>query len=205
VDPVIPAGKAAFNPQRWNLYAYCLGNPVRYVDWDGRQATEAITIEIMRYQYGTDATHGIYRIELGDEVIYGNTLERALRVGKGPIPIGTYDAELYWWSKKGYWVYWLQDVEGFSRIYIHRGNLPGHTSGCILVGKTRTGGGIGGSKDALDELMFKIAAYVADSTYDQINSGMFELEYMSWLTRVQVRIVDYLPIGTVTYTWAYVF
>jgi RHS repeat-associated protein len=206
VDPVIPVGRAVSNSQRWNLYGYCLGNPVRYVDWDGRQATEAITIEIMRYQYGTDATHGIYRIELGEEVIYGYTLEPALNVGKGPIPTGTYDAEFYWWSKKGYWVYWLQDVEGFKGIFVHRGNIPGHTKGCILVGKTRTSEGIGDSKIALNEIMYEIAEFHAGLIQGQIQNGLDDLEYMSRLCRgrIRVRLLDIeLPEGEVTY-WVYV-
>jgi RHS repeat-associated protein len=109
VDPIIPALAALKDPQRWNLYGYCRGDPINYLDPDGEQ-----TIDIMRYRYGTDATYGIYRIELGDKTIYGYTLEPARGVGKGPIPEGEYDAIPYWWSKKGYQVYWLQDVPGFT-------------------------------------------------------------------------------------------
>jgi RHS repeat-associated protein len=36
VDPVVPAGAAAADPLRWNLYAYCVDNPVNYTDPDGR-------------------------------------------------------------------------------------------------------------------------------------------------------------------------
>ncbi|MDI6699585.1 MAG: RHS repeat-associated core domain-containing protein [Candidatus Saccharicenans sp.] len=35
-DPVIPTGPALYNPQRWNLYGYCGGNPVRNIEIDGK-------------------------------------------------------------------------------------------------------------------------------------------------------------------------
>jgi len=35
-DPVIPADRAVYNPQRWNLYGYCGGNPVKNIEIDGR-------------------------------------------------------------------------------------------------------------------------------------------------------------------------
>ena len=35
-DPVIPTDRALYSPQRWNLYAYCLGNPLNYADGDGK-------------------------------------------------------------------------------------------------------------------------------------------------------------------------
>ena len=36
VDPVIPAGRALYNPQRWNLYGYCLNSPLSQFDPDGK-------------------------------------------------------------------------------------------------------------------------------------------------------------------------
>jgi RHS repeat-associated protein len=38
VDPVINKIEALYNPQLWNLYAYCQNNPVTYLDPDGRQS-----------------------------------------------------------------------------------------------------------------------------------------------------------------------
>ncbi|MCR4409577.1 MAG: RHS repeat-associated core domain-containing protein [Candidatus Saccharicenans sp.] len=35
-DPVIPTDRALYNPQRWNLYGYCLNNPLNLCDPDGR-------------------------------------------------------------------------------------------------------------------------------------------------------------------------
>jgi RHS repeat-associated protein len=36
VDPVINKTEALYNPQAWNLYAYCNNNPITYYDPDGR-------------------------------------------------------------------------------------------------------------------------------------------------------------------------
>jgi hypothetical protein len=36
VDPIINKKEAIYNPQLWNLYAYCRNNPVTYYDPDGR-------------------------------------------------------------------------------------------------------------------------------------------------------------------------
>jgi RHS repeat-associated protein len=36
VDPVINKIEAFYNPQAWNLYAYCNNNPITYMDPDGR-------------------------------------------------------------------------------------------------------------------------------------------------------------------------
>ncbi|MBC7363433.1 MAG: hypothetical protein H5U07_02675 [Candidatus Aminicenantes bacterium] len=34
-DPVIPTDQALCNPQCWNLYGYCLGDPINYYDLEG--------------------------------------------------------------------------------------------------------------------------------------------------------------------------
>lgn len=48
------------------------------------------------------------------------------------------------YSKPEHWAHdfhrgmlWLRDVPNFEWIYIHPGNNPDHSSGCILVGETR--------------------------------------------------------------------
>jgi RHS repeat-associated protein len=36
VDPILNREEALYNPQHWNLYAYCRNNPIKYYDPDGR-------------------------------------------------------------------------------------------------------------------------------------------------------------------------
>jgi RHS repeat-associated protein len=38
VDPIINKTEALYNPQLWNLYAYCRNNPITYFDPDGRES-----------------------------------------------------------------------------------------------------------------------------------------------------------------------
>jgi RHS repeat-associated protein len=196
VDPVIPVQAAFYDPQSWNLYGFCRSNPVSQLDPDGRQA-----IEIWRYRYGTDATYGTYMVHLGENVITGFTLEPARGVGKGPIPALDYDAKEYWWQKKGYQVFWLQDVPGFTEIFLHAGVDAGNTSGCVLLGKSPFPGG--GGRGAVDELNDRIANYKADKIEEAIGDEgglFFDLDFLNALLRTRVVIRD-VPLGTVTYTW----
>lgn len=47
----------------------------------------------------------------------------------------------------------LVDVPGFDGVRIHSGNTHGDTLGCILVGKFRAPDRLGGSRQALEELL----------------------------------------------------
>jgi RHS repeat-associated protein len=40
VDPIINRVEALYNPQLWNLYAYCRNNPITFMDPDGRDILE---------------------------------------------------------------------------------------------------------------------------------------------------------------------
>ena len=42
IDPVTNKTNAPFNPSQWNLYAFCINNPLRYHDSDGRTEEEII-------------------------------------------------------------------------------------------------------------------------------------------------------------------
>jgi len=57
VDPVIPASRALYNPQRWNLYGYCLNRPLNYVEKLGADAVN-ISLYIQRSYSEGNITHG---------------------------------------------------------------------------------------------------------------------------------------------------
>ena len=82
--------------------------------------------------------------------------------GETRIPAGTYELNLrdegnmvkryksrYDWHKG---MIWLRNVPEFEFIYIHPGNNPGDTLGCILVGMTRGENFIGNSRAAYQKI-----------------------------------------------------
>lgn len=64
-----------------------------------------------------------------EEKVYGATA----------IPIGTYEIVLHHWDRYGCKMPLLLNVPLYQGVYIHPGNGPKDTLGCILVGE-RTGG-----------------------------------------------------------------
>ena len=141
-DPVIPTDRAIYNPQRWNLYGYCLGNPINKLDNNG---TDPVNILVVRIWEFTSQN-----IVVGCLFINGQwggyTMERN-RLGK--IPDGTYDAVVTM-SQRG--TFGLKIVNYYDEIKIslgplfpfeimipgfywfHRGWSPEHSDGCFLVG-----------------------------------------------------------------------
>ena len=55
-------------------------------------------------------------------------------IGKTAIPTGIYRVEMHMMMKRRCWRPQLMDVPGFSGIFIHEGNKPDETRGCILLG-----------------------------------------------------------------------
>lgn len=53
---------------------------------------------------------------------------------------------------------WLRDVPGFEYVYIHIGNTPADTEGCILVGNTAGKDSVGHSEDAYREVNRRVVA-----------------------------------------------
>jgi len=104
-------------------------------------------ITVKRVATNADETYGLMTV---DGELFCHTLEDAHHLVKIPdktcIPAGEYkvgvrpvsDGKVNARYKKKFEVMhrgmlWLQDVPGFTWIYIHMGNTHKHTSGCILV------------------------------------------------------------------------
>jgi len=73
------------------------------------------------------------------------------------IPAGTYQAHTRSDGHLG-WRIELEGVPGMKNIQIHRGNYPGDTTGCILVGTSRGTNVVLNSGDAMDLLKNKVGS-----------------------------------------------
>ena len=133
-------------------------------------------LDVIRLQFGSDATNGILLIDgvfesfcLEDQVRDGQKQmgETAIPLGEYEIKfrtVGGYDAKY----QKKYGTTWhkgmleLQDVPNFKYILIHTGNTDEHTAGCLLVGETQQDldrgkdGFVGGSGDAYKKMYPKV-------------------------------------------------
>jgi RHS repeat-associated protein len=70
VDPIISKLEALYNPQLWNLYAYCRNNPITFMDPDGRDticSTGNLLLTLDR-QVGRD-----YAVNFAGEMALGYT------------------------------------------------------------------------------------------------------------------------------------
>lgn len=127
-------------------------------------------IQIDRLRENGKATGGELYIEEEFECYTLEDEHRDVKVaGETRIPAGTYRIKLRgsggsinpkyaarYPNHKG--MLWLQDVPGFTWIYIHTGNTEEHTDGCILVGDTIRPGDltIGQSRAAYERLYDKL-------------------------------------------------
>jgi len=212
VDPVIPAGKAIANPQRWDLYAYCLGNPVNYVDTTGADP-QKITIEINRYKEGSGLCTGQLSVNR-TEVCY--TLENS----EYKLTPGTYAA--YLTTYKGEQV--LRFIDGRVHVIDSNRNLtiydaaikmglnPKNAHGCIYVSLFEPTNGItieSGQAwnlliDHINKCQEDMARHAAEAMYyierssyggpsDMFFDSMTGLEALSWVLddwyRMQIEVV----------------
>ena len=132
-------------------------------------------LQVVRHQFGKDATNGMLFI---DGIFECYTLEdqyQAVKVmHETCIPEGTYDikfrktggfhakySERY--KNAHYGMLHIQDVPNFTYILIHTGNTDEHTSGCLIVGETQQDleiskdGFIGSSTVAYKKMYSKVA------------------------------------------------
>jgi hypothetical protein len=132
-------------------------------------------LQVVRTQFGTDATNGLLFV---DGLFECYTLEdqyQAVKVmHETCIPEGTYDIKFRTvggfhekykkrYGNDHYGMLHLQDVPNFTYILIHAGNTDEHTSGCLIVGESQQDldiskdGFIGHSGVAYSKLYKKVA------------------------------------------------
>ena len=111
-----------------------------------------VMVRLIRLRSGEDFIGGVLVVR--GEVV-AQTLELPWlgnRRRVSCIPCGEYVMERIESPKFGE-VYEIQGVENRSEILIHKGNNVDDTSGCILVGSSRVGGDLYGSRVAFDDMM----------------------------------------------------
>ncbi len=72
------------------------------------------------------------------------------------IPEGQYGAIVAFFPHMGEDAVLLSGTEPRTGIFIHVGNYPKNTEGCILVGLSQSADFVGNSKDAFERLMRKV-------------------------------------------------
>lgn len=139
-------------------------------------------IEMHRYIQGTEWT--LSKVSCNGLECYGLEDEkRKIKVkGETAIPAGKYevkfrmelsDKTLHYRKRFDFfsWHLHLQDVPNFNYIYIHVGNTPADTDGCILLGYTRSEklGHIGNSVAAFTDFYKMISGAIENGEKVFIN------------------------------------
>ena len=132
-------------------------------------------LQVVRTQFGTDATNGLLFVNGLFECYTLVDQYQAVKVmHETCIPEGTYDIKFRTvggfhekykkrYGNEHYGMLHLQDVPNFTYILIHAGNTDEHTSGCLIVGETQQDldlsddGFIGHSGVAYSKLYKKVA------------------------------------------------
>jgi hypothetical protein len=151
-------------------------------------------IDLIRYQYGIDATNGALFINDKFECYTLEDQQQAVKVmHETCIPEGSYKIKFRKvggfherYSKRyqnaHYGMLELQDVPDFKYILIHSGNTDEHTSGCILVGNTQQDldlgkdGMIGQSRKAYESMYRKVSAVLLQGKEVTINISKINLD-----------------------------
>ena len=145
-------------------------------------------LNLIRYSSNEESTLGLLYI---DGIFECYTLEDEYNSekikGETRIPEGLYKinfrkqlspmAEKY--QERYYWFKWhleIQDIPGFTHVYIHIGNSDDDTEGCILVGNTANNnqiedGFIGQSRSAFQDLYNVIKEALDDGEECTIEIG----------------------------------
>lgn len=96
-------------------------------------------IYIPRITYTRESTTGLVVVD--GEPWGAFTLEDRVRLSKlsgvTAIPAGTYKLDHRASPKFKREMIWLRNVPGFQYVYVHSGNKPEDTEGCIMVARTR--------------------------------------------------------------------
>ncbi len=114
-------------------------------------------LTLHRTKSGPTSTLGFLEID-GVEECY--TLERPAADAGGLAPFciipDTYKFTIAYFPHQKIYAPLLEDKHGRTGIFVHPGNFPKDTAGCILVGRSQGKDFVGNSREALDRLMAKL-------------------------------------------------
>lgn len=130
-------------------------------------------VSVQRTLVTTNSTIGHLRVKDRDCYTLEDPVRQVKVHGRTAIPPGQYvlklrtegGMDLRYAARFGNWhkgMLWLQDVPQFEYVYLHIGNTPEDTEGCILVGATVGRDSIGSSEAAYREIYPVIAAAILD-------------------------------------------
>lgn len=118
-----------------------------------------MTLRLIREPSQHNATMGSLYID-GVWAVW--TLEDAIRdqelPGETCIPAGTYRVDITPSARFHRLLPILLDVPGFTGVRLHSGCTIADTSGCVLVGRTRSSGQVGESRLAFESLFPQLVA-----------------------------------------------
>ena len=129
------------------------------------------TITLNRVRNASDCTIGVLTVGKAKFATLEDKVRKDKVHGETAIPAGTYElglraeggmtkryARKFPDMHKG--MIWLQDVPGFTWVYIHIGNFPEDTLGCILVGERAGEDMVHNSRTAYENIYPKIVRMI---------------------------------------------
>jgi RHS repeat-associated protein len=142
-----------------NFYGYVQNNPLIFLDPMG--LCVSILVEDRAYSLTGRSIEGLISVTSDKTPLnfWGYTLENANagdNHNKPPIPEGNYDAFIRRDHDPNRVE--LTGLKGYHNVQIHNGNYPSDFKGCIGVGTSQKNDFIGGSKDALNQILSIIEA-----------------------------------------------
>lgn len=130
-------------------------------------------VTVQRDVLSPNSTIGHLRVMSKDCFTLEDPVRQIKLHGRTAIPAGQYvlklrtegGMDLRYAARFGNWhkgMLWLQDVPHFEYVYLHIGNTPEDTEGCILLGSTVGRDRIGNSEIAYREVYPVIAEAILD-------------------------------------------
>lgn len=111
-----------------------------------------LDLSLTRYDYKPDYTAGILQIGSSKWVTLEDAVRKTKIMHRTAIPAGRYEIVPHVFASRYQIRPLLKDVPNFYGVFMHVGNRPEDTSGCLLIGKAQSFGTIINSSVAYAEV-----------------------------------------------------